>query len=108
MGKQILGAIETVKINNKKILAKVDTGPEKSSIHLDLAQKLGLTKDLWGIRRIISSNGSEYRPVIKSKVKINNRVLPIKFTVTRRDELKYPILIGRDVLKRNFLIDVTK
>jgi len=88
-------------------LAKVDTGAEKSSIHLDLAKKIGLTKEIWGIKKIKSSNGEEYRPLVKSKIKIGNRKLPVIFTITKRSELKYPVLIGKDVLKRKFLVDVS-
>jgi len=107
MEKQILGPIEVISIKKKKILAKVDTGAEKSSIHLDLAKKIGLTKEIWGIKKIKSSNGEEYRPLVKSKIKIGNRKLPVIFTITKRSELKYPILIGKDILKRKFLVDVS-
>jgi hypothetical protein len=108
MKKQILGQVEIIEIKNKKILAKVDTGAEKSSIDLSLAKKLGLTNNLWGIKKIKSSNGEEYRPVVESKLKIKNKKIPIKLTVTKRKNLKYPMLIGKDVLKRNFFIDVSK
>lgn len=107
MKKEILGPIEIVKIKETKIPAKIDTGAEKSSINLNLAKELGLTKDIWGIRKIKSSNGEEYRPLVKSKIKIKNRLVPITFTITHRSNLKYPILIGKDVLKRSFLVDVS-
>lgn len=108
MSKQILGLKETIKINNKKIPAKIDTGACKSSIHLDLAKELGLTKELWGIKKIKSANGEGYRPIIKSKIKIKNRIIPIKLTITKRDNLKYPLLLGRDVLNNRFIVDVSK
>lgn len=108
MVKDILGIQETIIIKNKKISAKIDTGATKSSINISLAKKLGLTKDIWEIKKINSANGEEYRPVIKSKIKIKNKKLPIKFTLTNRSNLKYPVLIGRDILKRNFLVDVSK
>ncbi len=108
MKKQVLGRVESIKIKDKKIKAKIDTGAEKSSIDLNLAKKLGLTKNLWGIKKIKSSNGEEYRPIVESKIKIKNRKLPVKLSITKRENLKYPILIGRDVLKRNFLVDISK
>ena len=108
MGKQILGLQETVTIKDKRIPAKVDTGACKSSMHISLAKKLGLTKDLWGIKKIKSANGEEYRPVIKSKIKIKNRIIPVTLTLTKRDNLKYPLLIGRDILNKRFIVDVSK
>jgi len=107
MEKQILGTSTTIILKNKKVPAKIDTGADKSSINLTLAKELGLTKDLWGIRKIKSSNGYEYRPLVKSKIKIKNRILPITFTITKRENLRYPLLIGKDILKGNFLVDVS-
>lgn len=108
MTKPIIGLIEPVKVMDRKILAKVDTGAKRSSMDLSLARKLGLTKDLWGIKKIKSANGEEYRPVIKTRVKFANRVLPATFTITRRENLKHKILIGVDVLKNGFIVDASK
>lgn len=108
MAKTIIGSTEIIKIKEKKISAKIDTGAEKSSISLNLAKELELTKDIWGIRKIKSSNGESYRPLIKSKIKIKDRKLPIIFTISKRANLKHQILIGKDILKRGFLIDITK
>jgi hypothetical protein len=108
MFKQIIGLVEPIRVKEKKILAKVDTGATRSSMDLSLARKLGLTKDLWGIKKIKSANGCEYRPVIKTTIKLKNKILPATFTITQRDELKHKILIGTNILKKGFLVDITK
>lgn len=108
MVKPIIGLIEPVKVMDKKFLAKVDTGAKRSSMDLSLAKKLGLTKELWGIRKVKSANGEEYRPVIKTKISVANRIMPATFTITRRENLKHKILIGVNVLKNGFIIDSSK
>lgn len=108
MKKQILGGIEVVKIKNNSVVAKIDTGANKSSINLKLAKKLGLTKDLWDIKKVKSANGEEYRPIIKSKIKLKNQIINTKMTVSKRENLNYQMLIGRDVLKERFLVDVSR
>jgi hypothetical protein len=108
MQKDILGTSEVIKLKGKMIKAKVDTGANKSSINLSLAKKLGLTNDLWDIKKIKSANGEEYRPVVKSKIKIKNRIIPIKLTITKRNNLSYEMLLGKDILKNRFLVDVSK
>ena len=108
MKKDVLGNIEVIKMKGKLIKAKVDTGANKSSMNISLAKKLGLTNDLWSIKKIKSANGQEYRPVVKSKIKIKNRTIPIKLTLTKRDHLSYEMLIGQDILKNRFLVDVSK
>jgi len=108
MAKPIIGLIEPVKVMDKKFLAKVDTGAKRSSMDLSLARKLGLTNDLWGIRKVKSANGEEYRPIIKTKIRVANRLMPATFTITRRENLKHKILIGVNILKRGFIVDISK
>jgi hypothetical protein len=108
MVKPTIGLIEPIKVMDKKFLAKVDTGAKRSSMDLSLARKLGLTKSLWGIRKVRSSNGESYRPVIKTKICFANQEMPATFTICRRGNLKHKILIGVNVLKNGFIIDSSK
>ena len=108
MVKPIIGLIEPVKVMDKKFLAKVDTGAKRSSMDLSLARELGLTKSLWGIRRVKSSNGESYRPVIKTKICFADQIMPATFTITKRGNLKHKILIGVNILKKGFIIDSSK
>ena len=60
-------------------------------------------------REIKNSFGeAELRFVIKTKVKIFNRVIRAEFSLSNRGNLKFPVLLGRKILRHRFLIDVTK
>lgn len=107
MEKCVIGTTELVTIKNKVLPARIDTGAKRSSIDLSLAKELGLTQSLWGIRKIKSSNGNSYRPLVKSKIKIKGKKYPVTFNIAKRLDLKYSLLIGRDVLKGGFLIDAS-
>lgn len=56
-----------------------------------------------------SSNGiSEKRYVIKTNLIIFNRVEEIEFSLTNRENMSFPLLLGRNFLMKGFLVDVTK
>ncbi len=104
----ILGLIEPVKINGKEIMARVDTGAERSSIHDELAKELGI--ELNGeTKKIRSSHGLTERSLANVELEIASQNIKSRFTVYDRSKMKYPVLIGHDVLKQgNFLIDPLK
>lgn len=56
---------------------------------------------------IFSSSGSSLRPVVKTEFKINNETVSSLVNITNRQNLKYPVIIGKRDL-RKFLIDVNK
>lgn len=103
--KTIVGLSEKVVISNKAIRAKIDTGAEKSSIDIKLAAKLGLGP-IVGVRRIKKERTR--RPVIKVPIKIRDRKLHAFFNISDRKGMKYKILIGQNILKRDFLINPSK
>ncbi len=114
------------------IKAKVDTGARTSSIHaFDMVRiegpegpivrfeihpwqkssrdaivaELPVLED----RTIRSSNGSiEVRPVIRTAVGVGTHALIVHFTLTRRDEMGFRMLLGRQAIRRRFLIDPAK
>jgi len=60
-------------------------------------------------RKIKSSNGySEYRFVITTKVILFGIEIITEFSLSDREKMQFPVLIGRKLLKNRFLIDVTK
>jgi hypothetical protein len=60
-------------------------------------------------REIKNSFGeAELRYVIKTQVKIFDRVIRAEFSLSNRGNLKFPVLLGRKILRHRFLIDVTK
>lgn len=107
MDKITIGLIEKVKINNHEFLAKIDTGANKNSICLEIAEKLKLGPV---IKTIIvrSSNGIERRPIIKAELEICNQKFNTIFNISDRKKMRYPVLIGQNTLKKGFLIDPSK
>jgi hypothetical protein len=102
--KTVVGLVEEVSICGRAVLARIDTGAATSSIDLGLASDLQLGP-LVAKRTVRSAHGKRIRPVLKALVQIKQRRIKASFTVVHRAHLEYPILIGRNILKKNFLID---
>lgn len=110
------------------IHAKIDTGAYTSSLHCSRAEIIDgklefvlldeehpeftgmkFTFEEYDQREIKNSFGeAELRFIIKTTVKIHNRTFKTQFSLSDRDNMKFPILLGRRVLKNRFLIDVSK
>lgn len=109
--------------------AKIDTGAYTSSIHCkDILLKtidkkpvlcFKLLDELhpeysekihefseFGKKKIKNSFGEmEERYIIKTKIKIGKKVIHTTLSLSDRDGMRYPVLIGRRILKRKFIID---
>ena len=107
MKKTIVGLTEKVKIKDKIIKTKIDTGATTSSIDLRLAAKLKLGP-LLTTKKYKNVHGSKSRALIKVPIKIKNRKMNFKFNIMDRKNMKYKLLIGQNILKKNFLIDPSK
>lgn len=60
-------------------------------------------------KTIKSSFGeSELRYIIRTKITLGSRTLKGIVSLTDRANMKYPVLIGRRLLKNRFLVDVSK
>ena len=110
------------------IHAKVDTGAYTSSLHCHRATVtngvlefilldeehpeftgLKFTFSDFEERDIKNSFGEvERRFVIITTLKIFNEDIATEFSLSNRGSLKFPILIGRKIVRNRFLIDVTK
>ena len=56
-----------------------------------------------------SSNGeTEERFVVKTKVKMFDRLLTAELSLTDRSEMRYPVLVGRKLLNGRFLVDASR
>ena len=61
------------------------------------------------LRRVKSSNGkSELRPVILTTVELQDKRWRIELTLTRRDEMSFRMLLGREALRRHCLVNPGK
>ncbi len=110
------------------IHAKIDTGAYTSSLHCSRAQVVdGVLEfvlldqehtEFTGLkfyfsefeeRDIKNSFGEvERRFVITTSLRIFNEEIVTEFSLCNRGSLRFPVLIGRKILKNRFLIDVTK
>ncbi|MDD5178186.1 MAG: RimK/LysX family protein [Candidatus Nanoarchaeia archaeon] len=110
MEKTIVGIIEDVTLigKNKRqtFKAKIDTGATRSSMDLKIATDLKL--ELTETVTIKSAEGSSTRGIVMAKVIISGRELEAEFTIANRSKMSCPVLIGRNILKENFLVDPSR
>lgn len=127
----ILGRSDRVdlpKLGLFNVHAKVDTGAYNCSLHCSTVQVVdgklefvvldpdnsGFTGSKFVFKKfkqkmIRNSFGeSELRYVIKTQIKIFNRLIRAEFSLRNRGKLKFPVLLGRKILRDRFLIDTTK
>jgi len=108
----VIGFIENVTCHsdNKSsmhVQARIDSGATKSSIDINLAKKLGLGPVI-GEKAIRNAHGRAVRQLIKVSIDIAGKTITEKFTLADRSGLRFPVLIGRNILKKGFLIDPEK
>ena len=111
------------------IKAKIDTGARSSALHafdLETFEREGsgwvrfevhpwqrsssdaveVEVPVVDVRTVRSSNGTqERRPVVRTVLGLGERDLPIDVTLTRRDEMGFRLLIGRQSLRGRFVVD---
>ena len=127
----ILGRYDRVdlpELGLTNIHAKVDTGAYTSSLHCHEAHVVGDTLEVilldeehpeftgmkfafhqFEERDIRNSFGEvERRFVIITTLRIYHEEITTEFSLSNRGSLKFPILIGRKILRNRFLIDITK
>ncbi len=107
--KIIIGLVETILLENKKkYKAKIDTGADSSSVDKSILEDLD-RKRIVSHKIIKSALGTHKRPTIMIEFEFNGKKFKEKFSISDRTDLKYKILIGNNILKKeNFLIDPNK
>ncbi|MCW2923899.1 MAG: ATP-dependent zinc protease [Thermoleophilia bacterium] len=134
--KRIIGRVERVDLPRfglSGLEAKVDTGARTSSIHctdvrVEAEDDDGLRHISFtlldpehpdyngrrfrarraGTRIVRSSNGEQQeRHVIAADIVIAGRSIRTEFTLADREAMNYPVLLGRRLLRGNFLVDVS-
>ncbi len=103
-----------------KLPARIDTGAAISSLDAQdlsvkdgfaefrLPQKYGgmkLRLPIADWRNIRSSEASEQRPIVEIEICIGSRRVLARVNLNDRSSVKYPLLIGRDALRENFIVD---
>ena len=131
--KRTVGRVEKInfpELGIKSVHAKVDTGADLSSIWAsDIHEEEGILRfKLFGkksphytgkeiefasphylLTRIASSFGHrQLRYVVRLQIKLGGKVIVGTFTLSDRSKKTYPVLIGRKLLYRKFIVDVAK
>lgn len=60
-------------------------------------------------KRVKNSSGkSEQRYVIETTIVIFEEEYPVELSLSERSDMKYPVLIGRKILHKRYVVDVSK
>lgn len=109
--KIVIGSVEQVTVigpHEKQIYeGRVDTGATSSSIDAKIVADLKLGPVV-SVKKVRNAHGDSLRPVIEAVIILKNKEIKVKFTVADRSKMEYKVLIGRNILKNDFLIDVTR
>jgi hypothetical protein len=111
------------------VAVKIDTGAYTSSIHVKSCNEMILENKTvlavvfldesypaynqrefyfssYRLKKVKSSTGQEQlRFFIKGNIEIGGRIIKTEFSLTQRQGMKYPILLGRKVLNKKFIVD---
>ena len=120
--------VDLPELGLENLHAKIDTGAYSCSLHCSSAQiiegrlefilldeehpeftGMKFVHDHFTERLIKNSFGEvEKRFVIQTSIKIFNEEVVTSFSLSNRGTLKFPILIGRKLLRNRFMIDVRR
>lgn len=120
IGRQETADLPTFGLLNKTV--KIDSGAYTSSIDIENIRveddklyvlfekgKEEIAFKKFKVKRVKSSNGIiQERYVIKGLIRIGNIEYNTPFSLTDRSGMRYPILLGRKLLNKYFVIDTSK
>jgi len=133
--KEIIGRLEYVSIPDfdlSNIEAKIDTGAYNGAIHVSLVNQFTRDGHAWirfvildnahpefsdkvyetdefVERRVRSSNGElQHRYAVTMTLLLKGKEIKATLGLSNRKDLRYPILIGRKIINRHFIVDPSK
>ena len=64
--------------------------------------------DKYSVKRVRSSSGeSQLRFTVKGTILLFDQIYKTEFTLSKRKKMRYPVLLGRKLLNKHFLIDTS-
>lgn len=123
--KPVIGAIEHVIIEpfGVKVDARIDTGASttsldarnikvsKDTVTFNLSPKFGgaeLTVPIIAWKHVRTSGSRARRPVVELELCIDAKRIRVLVNLADRSEMRYPLLLGRNVIKGNFVVDPSR
>jgi len=112
--KKVVGLVEVVQVRGSKGSVKkkalFDTGATRTSVDVKVAAKAGIGPIVSSvkIKNASAPGGYNRRAVAKATIIVKGEEINTAVNIEDREGLPYSILIGRDVIHKNFLIDVSK
>lgn len=123
--KTTIGTVEEVILLpwGVRLPARIDTGAAKSSldarelkiegdmVEFKLPPKYGglrLRLPVLEWRHIRTPEGTQRRPVVEMELCLGPKRIRSKVNLTDRSSVKYPMIIGRNFLMQNFIVDVRR
>lgn len=120
-----IGAREVVIIEpyGIRIPARIDTGASTTSLHAknikikDDTVSFAIPEEYGGIRislpivewkNIRSSRSRDRRPVVEMDLCIASKRMRARVNLNDRSRMEYPMIVGRNILSGNFVVDVSK
>ncbi len=120
-----LGAVEDVILLpwGVRLPARIDTGAAKSSLDArelviqDGMAEFKLPQEFGGVQlrlpiieweHVRSPDGRQQRPVVELELCIGSKRIRSKVNLTDRSMVKYPLILGRNFLRKNFVVDVKR
>ena len=113
-GKKVVRLVARVTVagpgGEESVRAKVDTGADRTTVDRELADKLKL--DPTGSKVLVKSLGGSQvmeRPLVKASITLKGRTFRLRVGVADRSQMRYRIIIGRDILRSGYyLIDPSR
>jgi hypothetical protein len=111
--KKVIGLVELVSVGGKRLVktkALFDTGATRTSVDVRIAARAKIGPIVSSIK--VKNAGAPYgyfrRAVAKATIIVRGVKIRTGVSIEDREDMPYPVLIGRDILHNNFLIDVSK
>ena len=96
--------VETFKVD-EKMMVRFKVHPYQRDTHRTVIAQAPLLEQ----RQVRSSSGqAQLRPVIQTTVELNGESWVIELTLTNRDVMGFRMLLGRQAVRRRFLVDAGK
>lgn len=113
MKKGFLGLIERVKVSGRKksvtMDALVDTGAKLTSLDIKIAEEIGAGKIVRTMKiKAPATKTVKRRPVVDIDIEIGGKKFRTHANLNDRSHMRYGMIIGRNVLYDNFVVDVSR